>query len=88
MDVACSSRLMNPAMRDSAFRYCHWMVVFCSAPLWAADPLFERQVLAKNMLKVLGKPDDIAWGAVWLASDEARYVTGSDIVIDAGATAW
>lgn len=54
----------------------------------AADPLFERQVLAKNMLKVLGKPDDIAWGAVWLASDEARYVTGSDIVIDAGATAW
>jgi len=54
----------------------------------AADPGFERQVLAKNMLKILGVPDDIAWGAVWLASDEARYVTGSDIVIDAGATAW
>ncbi len=54
----------------------------------AADPGFEKQVLAKNMLKTLGTPDDIAWGAVWLASDEARYVTGSDIVIDAGATAW
>ncbi len=54
----------------------------------AADPGFEQRVLAKNMLKVLGAPDDIAWGAVWLASNEARYVTGSDIVIDAGATAW
>lgn len=54
----------------------------------AADPAFERQVLSKNMLKRLGTPEDIAWAAVWLASDEARYVTGADIAIDAGATAW
>ncbi len=54
----------------------------------AADPDFERQVLAKNMLKRLGEPEDIAWCAVWLASDEARYVTGADIAVDAGATAW
>lgn len=54
----------------------------------AADPAFERQVLAKNMLKRLGEPCDIAWCAVWLGSDEARYVTGADIAVDAGATAW
>lgn len=54
----------------------------------AGDPDFERKVLEKNMLKRLGEPSDIAWGAVWLASDEARYVTGADIPIDAGATAW
>jgi NAD(P)-dependent dehydrogenase (short-subunit alcohol dehydrogenase family) len=54
----------------------------------AADPGFERQVLAKNMLKRLGEPDDIAFAAIWLASDEARYVTGSNIAVDAGATAW
>lgn len=54
----------------------------------AADPGFAQQVLAKNMLKRLGEPEDIAWCAVWLASDEARYVTGADIAIDAGATAW
>lgn len=54
----------------------------------ATDPAFEGEVLAKNMLKRLGEPVDIAWCAVWLASDEARYVTGADFAIDAGATAW
>jgi len=54
----------------------------------AADPAFEGRVLARNMLKRLGEPQDIAWCATWLASDEARYVTGADIAIDAGATAW
>jgi NAD(P)-dependent dehydrogenase (short-subunit alcohol dehydrogenase family) len=34
-----------------------------------------------------GIPDDIAWGAVYLASDEARWVTGSELVIDGGYTA-
>jgi NAD(P)-dependent dehydrogenase (short-subunit alcohol dehydrogenase family) len=54
----------------------------------AADPAFEQSVLAKNMIKRLGEPEDIAWCAVWLASDEAGYVTGADIPVDAGATAW
>lgn len=54
----------------------------------AADPDFERQVLAKNMIKLLGEPDDIAWCAIWLASVEARYVTAADIAVDAGATGW
>lgn len=54
----------------------------------AADPAFEQRVLAKNMLKMLGEPQDIAWCAVWLASDEARYVTGADFPVDGGATAW
>lgn len=34
-----------------------------------------------------GQPDDIAWGAVYLASDEARWVTGAELVIDGGYTA-
>jgi len=45
-------------------------------------------VLSKNMLKLVGEPSDIAWCATWLASNEARYVTGADVSIDAGATAW
>jgi NAD(P)-dependent dehydrogenase (short-subunit alcohol dehydrogenase family) len=54
----------------------------------SADPAFEAQVLAKNMLKILGEPADIAFAATWLASNEARYVTGADIAVDGGATAW
>jgi NAD(P)-dependent dehydrogenase (short-subunit alcohol dehydrogenase family) len=30
---------------------------------------------------------DVGWGAVYLASDEARWVTGQVLVIDAGLTA-
>jgi NAD(P)-dependent dehydrogenase (short-subunit alcohol dehydrogenase family) len=29
-------------------------------------------------------PEDIAYGIVYLASDEARYMTGSELVIDGG----
>jgi NAD(P)-dependent dehydrogenase (short-subunit alcohol dehydrogenase family) len=35
----------------------------------------------------MGDVDDIAWGVVYLASDEARFVTGSELVIDGGYTA-
>jgi NAD(P)-dependent dehydrogenase (short-subunit alcohol dehydrogenase family) len=35
-------------------------------------------------LPYFGVPDDIAWGAVYLAADEARYVTGSVLPIDGG----
>jgi NAD(P)-dependent dehydrogenase (short-subunit alcohol dehydrogenase family) len=53
-----------------------------------ADPSFRDKVLAKNMVKRLGTPEDIAACATWLASDEAGYVTGADIRVDGGATAW
>ncbi|MEY4761157.1 MAG: hypothetical protein RLZZ200_1013 [Pseudomonadota bacterium] len=53
-----------------------------------SDPGFREKVLAKNMIKRLGVPEDIAACAVWLASDEAGYVTASDISVDGGATAW
>lgn len=54
----------------------------------ASDPAIEAKILAKNMIQRLGEPEDIGWCAVWLASDEARYVTGADIAVDAGTTAW
>jgi NAD(P)-dependent dehydrogenase (short-subunit alcohol dehydrogenase family) len=36
---------------------------------------------------VLGQPEDIANGVLFLASDESRYVTGTELVIDAGLSA-
>ena len=34
----------------------------------------------------IGKPEDIAWAAVYLASDESSWVTGSSFMIDGGYT--
>ena len=35
----------------------------------------------------VGEADDIAWGVVYLASEEAKFVTGAELVIDGGYTA-
>jgi 3-oxoacyl-[acyl-carrier protein] reductase len=34
----------------------------------------------------LGEPDDIAHAMLFLASDEAKYVTGQTLVVDGGQT--
>ena len=39
-------------------------------------------------LKKMGKPEDVAYGALYLASDESSFVTGSELCIDGGYTAW
>jgi NAD(P)-dependent dehydrogenase (short-subunit alcohol dehydrogenase family) len=53
----------------------------------ATDPGLRELILAKNMVKRFGTPLDIAWCALWLASNESGYVTGADFSIDGGATA-
>ncbi len=35
----------------------------------------------------VGEPDDVAWGAVYLVSDEAKFVTGTELYIDGGISA-
>ncbi len=34
----------------------------------------------------IGEPDDIAYGILFLASDESKFMTGSELVIDGGYT--
>jgi NAD(P)-dependent dehydrogenase (short-subunit alcohol dehydrogenase family) len=48
---------------------------------------FRAQVGALHPLGHMGEPDDIGWGVVYLASDESKFVTGSELVIDGGYTA-
>ncbi|MGE3179413.1 MAG: SDR family NAD(P)-dependent oxidoreductase [Vicinamibacterales bacterium] len=51
-------------------------------------PAAMRRVLdARHPVGHCGEPDDIAWGIVYLASDESKFVTGSELVIDGGYTA-
>ena len=47
----------------------------------------EKNLAAATPLQRTGLPKDIAYGALYLASDEGRFVTCHDLVIDAGMTA-
>jgi NAD(P)-dependent dehydrogenase (short-subunit alcohol dehydrogenase family) len=47
----------------------------------------RREVDQLHPIGHMGEPDDIAWGVVYLASDESKFVTGSELVIDGGYTA-
>lgn len=52
------------------------------------DPDWYEPMMRRLMIKRIGEPEDVAWCAVYLASDESAWVTGSDFAIDGGTTAW
>jgi len=47
----------------------------------------RRHLTKLHPIGRLGEPEDIAYGILYLASDEAKFVTGSELVIDGGYTA-
>jgi NAD(P)-dependent dehydrogenase (short-subunit alcohol dehydrogenase family) len=52
------------------------------------DPHWFAPMKRKLMLNgQVGTPEDIAYCALYLASDEAKWVTGANFVIDGGTTA-
>ncbi|MFW5871278.1 MAG: glucose 1-dehydrogenase [Verrucomicrobiota bacterium] len=52
------------------------------------DPeAFRKQLDSKHPVGHVGEPDDIAYGILYLASDESKFMTGSELVIDGGYTA-
>ena len=55
-------------------------------PLANAPPDLDAMSALAVPLGVKGWPLDIANGVLWLASDESRYVTGQELVIDGGLT--
>ncbi len=52
-----------------------------------ADPERYQMMLSRIPLGCYGQPEDVAYGVLYLASDESRWVTGSELVIDGGWTA-
>jgi len=51
--------------------------------LYGDNPKMEQLALLQSLTRI-GRPQDIAWIAVYLASDEAAYVTGEIFTIDGG----
>ncbi len=47
----------------------------------------KKQLESLHPIGHLGEPDDIGYGVVYLASDESKFMTGSELVIDGGYTA-
>ena len=52
-----------------------------------ATPEGRAESEARVPLGRIGSVEDVAYGALFLASDESSYMTGSELVIDGGATA-
>lgn len=84
--------------RTAALEYARYAIrVNCICPGVIETPLLERvqgtdeaarnRLLTMQPMPRLGQPDDIAYMALYLASDESRFVTGAAMVVDGGYTA-
>ena len=63
---------------------------FVHTPLTARalrNPAIEKALVESTALKRLGQPEEIAKAALFLASDEASYVTGAELAVDGGMSA-
>ena len=51
------------------------------------DPAWVRRWQDRSPYPRLGRPDDVAHAALFLASDEARYISGENLMVDGGWSA-
>lgn len=53
-----------------------------------ADPQTRDLLLARSLIKRVGQPEDIAGVALFLAGEDAAFMTGANVVVDGGRVAW
>lgn len=73
---------MHPGMVETPM----WDKVAAHSPIRKTRVDLDVVTASAVPLGFKGEPLDIANGVLWLASDESRYVTGAEIVIDGGLT--
>lgn len=55
-----------------------------TSPNILADQTRREAQIARTPLGRLGQPEDVAYGVLFLASDESSFMTGSELIIDGG----
>jgi NAD(P)-dependent dehydrogenase (short-subunit alcohol dehydrogenase family) len=50
-------------------------------------PAFSKALIDKTPMRRFGRPDEIAAAVVFLASDKASFITGTELVVDGGMSA-
>ena len=50
------------------------------------DPQRKQRILTRTPMGRLGEPDDVGWAAVYLCLEQAKFVTGQQLVVDGGAS--
>ncbi len=58
-----------------------------TTPNLLSDDDARQRSIARHPLGRIGQPEDVAYGALFLASDESSFMTGSELVIDGGLSA-
>jgi NAD(P)-dependent dehydrogenase (short-subunit alcohol dehydrogenase family) len=61
---------------------------FPAAHYLERDPAFASQLMSKVPLRRVGHPDELQGPLLFLASDASSYVTGINLAVDGGWTAW
>jgi|SRR5579883_1359044 len=97
---AASKGGMTALTRNMAIDYGPTIRVNTLSPGWVLTPLIkqlfgtyddpaqqQRLVEERQVMKRIGTPEDIGYAAAFLASDEASFITGTELFVDGGLTA-
>lgn len=97
---AASKGGVTSLTRAMAMDYSPTIRVNAIAPGWVLTPLIQsifdsyedpakqqRIVEERQVMKRIGRPEDIGYAAAFLASDEASFITGTQLFVDGGLTA-
>ena len=64
-----------------------WIETAMNANFFALGPHIREQAAKLHAIGRIGQPEDVANAVLYLASDEAAFVTGSMLTIDGGFSA-